>query len=146
MSRLCSKDVTVVFQRGDSYVLKMWQLCSKDANFNAGMFDTRKIRFFSKKNVSIIFCRAHILIYKVIINHYWLPLSDPLSQSFQWFTRLGGKFLNFPKNSKITIFCLFADNWLINDFFVIYVFESEFCCRVAPNNLIIGYSQIVWTE
>ena len=55
-STLCSKDVTVVFQRCDSCVLKKQQLCSKDANFDARMHDARKILIFSQKK-----CQCHIL-------------------------------------------------------------------------------------
>ena len=49
-STLCSKDVTVtvVFQRCDSCVLKKQQLCSKDANFDAGIRAPEEYEFFFK--------------------------------------------------------------------------------------------------
>ena len=65
--------MAVVFQRCDSCVLMKQQLCSKDANLMPECMTPEKYNFF-QKNVSVIFCRAHIIIYKIIVNYYGLPL------------------------------------------------------------------------
>ena len=56
MGRLCSKDVAVLYQKYDSYVVKKQQVCSKDANFDARMHDARKKCIISKKK-----CQRYIL-------------------------------------------------------------------------------------
>ena len=33
---------------------------------------------FFQKNVSVIFCRSHILIYEIIVNYQGLPLSTTI--------------------------------------------------------------------
>ena len=75
-------DVTVLFQRCGSCVSKMWQLCSSEATFvfqrceiwcwNA--WRKKNMSFKKKKKVSVIFCRAHI----IIVNYLGLPLKESL--------------------------------------------------------------------
>ena len=57
--QLCSKDLTVVFQRFYICVPKMRILIPK-----CMMPEKKEL----KKDVNVIFCRANIIIYRIIIN------------------------------------------------------------------------------
>ena len=75
-STLCSKDVTVVFQRCGSCVPNMWQLCSKEATvvFQRCEFWCRNawrqkdMNFFHKKNhdISLLHSSSYGISFKMI--------------------------------------------------------------------------------